>query len=480
MLAASACVAPASIYLDYLEMNPSLMTFGLLAGGSFLVLALAVWLLNLWWPSELVVVVVGLVWVVLTTFGLVVDFDGSAELGVVASSAAIGVIAVVARMFRRQLVAWFLVASVMSIMATVIQLVLAISRPLTEYELPTTQALRAPTGSFYLIVVDGYGPLDEEAASFRDDLEDQGFAVIDGAVSNYSATYSSMSNMFSLDHRFRHGSAPIPEIFNVIQGVSRMRAIFESAGHKYVQFESDWSGTRCGSSVSNCVENGWVDDYVWEFAQSSFLGPLIKRTIPNPHVSQGLKTLDALESHARTSDSGSDFAFAHILLPHPPLQLQADCTVRIDERFLDQFYLFDDSTSHAERLGAYRQQRACLNARLLALISVLPLEASVVITSDHGPDIRGQLQKAPATWDELDIVERFRIFHAARLPAGCDFGSARDLVNLVRVEVSCVTGASFPPIDPYFEVSPFVWSEDDARVLEGAEADLLMGHGPVG
>ena len=36
-------------------------------------------------------------------------------------------------------------------------------------------------------------------------------------------------------------------------------------------------------------------------------------------------------------------------------------------------------------------------------------------------------------------------------------GKQHDLVNLVRSEVACVTGASLlPPIEPYFEISPFL------------------------
>ncbi len=176
------------------------------------------------------------------------------------------------------------------------------------------------------------------------------------------------------------------------------------------------------------------------------------------------------------ADTGSDFVFAHVLLPHPPLQLHADCEVEIDQRFLGQAYQLPgpNETSEAERVAAYRAQRTCLNTKLMEVVTSLPKDASVVITSDHGPDLAGQLQKIPQIWTDQDIEQRLRIFHAARLPDGCEPSAQHDLVNLVRSEVACVTGASLPPIEPYFEISPFLWSEDQPRVLTEDELSVWL------
>lgn len=253
-----------------------------------------------------------------------------------------------------------------------------------------------------------------------------------------------------------------------------MRAAFEAAGWRYVHIESDWTGTRCGPTVAHCVDRSLVNDFVWEFVQGSYFGRFVERAFPNPHVAQGLKTLDALTRHASTADSGQDFVFSHILLPHPPLQLRADCEVSIDERLLGRHYELIETTAETAvlRRNGYNEQRACLNSRLMSVLAGLPAETRIVITSDHGPDLRGQLDKAPVNWSGLDIEERFPIFHALRLPAGCTLAKEHDLVNLVRSETACLTGASLPPLSPYFEISPDIWSDAQARFLTSEEVSL--------
>ena len=198
---------------------------------------------------------------------------------------------------------------------------------------------------------------------------------------------------------------------------------------------------------------------------------LAASTFANPFVTGGLNSLDVLSTHASSSDTGRDFVFAHVLIPHPPHQLTADCTVRVSKDRSGSYVQLGVAEAFPSLVASeYEQQRACLNGRLQDLLAALPNDASVVLTGDHGTDLRGQLDKAPANWSESDIQERFSIFHAARLPKGCRLTSARDLVNLIRSEIACVTGASLPDVEPYFEISPYYLFPDiPERVLTVAE-----------
>jgi hypothetical protein len=117
------------------------------------------------------------------------------------------------------------------------------------------------------------------------------------------------------------------------------------------------------------------------------------------------------------------------------------------------------------REAGYRGQRACLNELILSTIADLPSDASVVITADHGTDFLGQLEKEPKDWSAADIEERFRIFHAARLPNPCRFPVERDLVNLVRSEVGCIAGDAMAAVAPYHEITPYFTTEFEVRVL---------------
>ena len=475
MLLAAATIVPASIFLEYTDTNPSIESFALVTVGSFVILALTAGILYWWRRSEIVAVPVVLAWICLATFGRFGDRNTTGLQRTVLLLALIAIAAVFIRMFREKIVTWLLLASVMSLIATGSQLAFAMSTTASPTEFSASNhGLLKPKGSFYLIVVDGYGPLSggtSEEAEFLTKLEDRRVSVVPDAIANYSFTYSSLSNTLSLDHRFK-GPTQRSEIFDTMQGANPMRAVFEQAGWRYVHIESDWTGTRCGPTVTNCVENGWVDDFVWEFFQTSYFGPQIERSTTHPHVGQGLRSLAALEEHARETDTGRDFVFAHILLPHPPLQLNSDCDVLIDERLLGQYYrlLETNAETMALRQSGYRHQTACLNARLVSLLESIDESASVVITADHGPDLRGQLDKLLAAWDADDLEQRFRIFHAARLRNGCERSGRHDLVNLIRSEVQCVTGASLPAIAQHFEISPDFWSDDEARVL--TEEDL--------
>jgi hypothetical protein len=117
------------------------------------------------------------------------------------------------------------------------------------------------------------------------------------------------------------------------------------------------------------------------------------------------------------------------------------------------------------REAGYRGQRACVNEMILSTIGDLPRDASVVITADHGTDFLGQLEKEPKEWSAAEVEERFRIFHAARLPRACELPFERDLINLVRSEVGCIRGEDLPSLAPYFEITPYFTTEFEARVL---------------
>ena len=80
--------------------------------------------------------------------------------------------------------------------------------------------------------------------------------------------------------------------------------------------------------------------------------------------------------------------FAHILLPHDPYMLAADCTVKPESRWLDEH---GPGTAAAREQG-YADQVRCLQQRLDRLLDALDRtpagrEAIVLIHGDHGSRI---------------------------------------------------------------------------------------------
>jgi GNAT superfamily N-acetyltransferase len=256
-------------------------------------------------------------------------------------------------------------------------------------------------------------------------------------------------------------------MFNAIQGSNEMRSFLERAGFRYVHIESGWAGSRCGPTVQNCVRGQFVDGFVWQTLQMTYFTEYIEGSVPHPYVQGALHSLEAIAQHGREEDSGRDFVFAHILIPHPPIQLNRDCNLVIDPRLQGQLLGVQgmNEATREFREAGYQGQRACLNEMVLSTIEDLPSDASVVITADHGTDFLGQMEKEPKDWSDAEIEERFQIFHAARLPEPCDLAIERDLVNLVRAEVGCIVGEALPALAPYHEITPYFTTDYEVRVL---------------
>lgn len=475
VLFAAALLSPASIYLDYAVMNPPLLKLTQMVVASF-VLLFAFSALFQRRYGETAGIVTALGWIVISTSGRVFSSVESSILRLAIVLLILVLILVVARVFRRQVGSWVFVASVISIIATLGQLVVAsIRNPDPEPVLTATNVIaQQPGGSFYLIVVDGYGdPVgdDRSVSEFFSSLEREGFAIAQNAVSNYSYTHASVSNVLSLDHRFTHGSESVAAMFNAIQGSNEMRSLLERAGFRYVHIESGWAGSRCGPTVRNCVQGRFIDGFIWQTLEMTYFEEYLEENVPHPYVQGALHSLDAIADHGRDADAGRDFVFTHLLLPHPPIQLDGECNLVLDPRLQGQLLGVQgmNTATREFREAGYRDQRACLNEMILSTIAALPNDASVVITADHGTDFLGQLEKEPEDWSTADIEERFPIFHAARLPESCDLPVERDLINLIRGEVGCIAGVELPAVAPYHEITPYFTTDFEVRVLLDSE-----------
>jgi hypothetical protein len=457
-------------------MNPPIGKLAIVVLTSFMLLWGAVAVVQKRTGSDVIAVVAALWWVVLSTFGRLLRGVDNGALRIACVVVVLVLIALAVRAFRKQFASWIFLASLFSIAVTFGQMAFTSLNnpdPLTDEATGVTMG-GASAGSFYLIVVDGYGAPGERSegiSQFSSALEGRGFTVMEEPLANYVYTHAAISNLLSLDHKFKYGSTPVSAMFNAIQGASRMRSVFEAAGYRYVHFEGGWSGSRCGPTVDNCVKGAFIDSFVWQAIQMSIFTNLVEKNVAHPYVAGGLSSLDALVEHGRFNDSGRDFVFAHLVLPHPPLQLDSECNLVIDPRLAGQLLGVQgmNAATRDFREDGFRQQRACLNERLLSLISDLPASTNIVITADHGTDFRGQMEKEPKDWSPADIKERFEIFHAARLPDSCETSSERDLVNLIRAEVACLTGEPLTPIDPYHEITPYFTTDFDVRVLTGKE-----------
>jgi hypothetical protein len=101
------------------------------------------------------------------------------------------------------------------------------------------------------------------------------------------------------------------------------------------------------------------------------------------------------------------------------------------------------------------EQIQCVNTKILRFLDDLGDDSVVFITGDHGPDAYGQVAVPPGEWTDADRLERFGVFSAYRLPTGCDpVEQDLDLINGMRLLVSCVTGEELERLPPRHLIFP--------------------------
>ncbi len=315
----------------------------------------------------------------------------------------------------------------------------------------TEPAAEAP--DVVLLVLDGYGrpdvtlePFGFDTSAFERSLEELGFAVASAATANYTFTYAALSGVLELEYVFDLGPVTDSEreaMLASLSGDARMIRAFKEAGYEITYLENAWAGSYCGGLVDECVRDGLLERGLWGIGQLTVAAPLLAMARPHPFNSVSFGHLESLaEILTRPGSDGPRFTFAHLILPHQPYALDADCTRQTAElrRTLD-------SPSEAERDAQrrhYAEQIACVNATIVAeLTEAIAARPDLVamITADHGPRL------LPLTelefWADEAMRERLSIFGAYRLP-GCDNRFWPDItpINGARAVTDCALGTS--------------------------------------
>ncbi len=325
-------------------------------------------------------------------------------------------------------------------------------------EIPVGRASVGWMPDVYYIVLDGYGRSDVLAdrygldlRAFRSDLAARGFVVSPRATSNYPVTTVSIPSSLAMDYPLGPGTRLGPEeeraLNRIARGGNPVAGFLRGRGYRYVHVESSLPATRCGDAVDLCV--GWpaIDDTVLGYLEGTPLAPLLRKRLQQGTVGSKLDAFDRIEDMARDGSDDPRFVFAHMLVPHPPLFLRADCAVDLDPRRSGNDVGAPPFREYIGfRMTAYADQVRCVNRLLLELLDAIPNDAAVVVASDHGPDAGEQLWKPTDSWTAEDIKERVSILHATRLPQPCrtEIPSDLSLVNTFRMVLNCLFETRLP------------------------------------
>ena len=253
-------------------------------------------------------------------------------------------------------------------------------------------------------------------------LETIGFRVWDDARSNYSHTLVAIPSLLSGEIWGPEVvEASYPSLLAGVHGDTPLVASIQRAGFTIRMIPANWSRSKCGAIVDECVGNPLYDEH-WQFlVRSTPLSDLFPGVVEHPWPSRGRRSLEAI---ATIPGVDHHFTFVHSLGSHPPTVMNEDCNPVSD------------------RDGRLSNQLPCTHDALLAALTTIDLTTDVVIvTADHGYSI-GNALAPPDEWRDEVARDKFSAFTAISTPDGCAEGLPVDLSTgqILPLVLNCYGG----------------------------------------
>jgi hypothetical protein len=359
--------------------------------------------------------------------------------------------------------------------------------------------VRGPKRDVYLILLDEYansGVLRDvfgfDNRVFEDSLQHLGFTIPRVTQSNYIHTTLSLPSLLNFAHLNRLGTelgerSNDPTVPNYLLENNRTVTFLKSRGYKFLFFPSQWWISTQTNRNADWTFHAWHGfDLGREATRSDLRRSLVNTTMLSllqkdyahdaDHVKRTMAALPLVAERLEPT-----FAFAHVLTPHRPFAVYADCQPR-----KERFPLGGPWLSH--RRQVYVEQVQCVNSQVLSVISELLRRSSVppiiIIQGDHGTPSLGY-DKAPSARavSPPQARERFNPFGAYYLPDGGDkaFADSVTLVNVFQKILSYYFGAEIAaaPDQLYFSMdeTPYLFVEFDRRTYVALPAAPDAGLG---
>jgi hypothetical protein len=256
---------------------------------------------------------------------------------------------------------------------------------------------------------------------FANYLRERGFFIASKSTSNYALTFLSLASSLNMEYVNYLRETVGPESqdravpYHMIQDSNVVRFL-KSKGYKFVHFPSGWSGTDHNPHADLEVERRMGSEFTTVLVQTTLLRVLESKFVGETARGRVLFPFSALPGVVEGIGEPC-FAFAHILIPHPP-------------------YLFNAtgepvSSGNLKLTGdVWRQKEDYLNQLVFTNTQVRMLVGQILSTADVPPVIVLQADHGPAStfypagagdewWDnptDVMLEERMSIFNAYYLP----------------------------------------------------------------
>jgi hypothetical protein len=286
--------------------------------------------------------------------------------------------------------------------------------------------------NIYYVILDAYARADILASryhydnsSFVHELRQRGFFVPERSYSNYLLTWLSLSSSLNLDFlpQFQPGKDSETGLSALVQNRFRDNLVFrflKKHGYKVAVFGSGY--TLTDRPHADVLKHSPLQ--LLEFHESVIgitpLRTLLHRMGPSLYYFfRRNMTLFAFEQlpQIHRAVNGPIFAFAHIILPHPPFVFDANgraLSPKSGYPMADGLPLFGAGLTPAEYIDGYTRQVSFANKRVLKMVDEILLSdpgAVIIFQGDHGPRLGFS-----NSLEQTDLHEVLGIFMACRLP----------------------------------------------------------------
>lgn len=330
----------------------------------------------------------------------------------------------------------------------------------------------------YYLIVDGYARDDilrdvygYDNSAFLGYLREKGFYVAEASQTNYCQTYLSLASSLNMAYLDDMGATTDASANPLRQpgtiGHSAVFEFFRQQGYQVAAFATGYDGTEI-MDADIFLHAPW---HLSEFQSVLLNMTPIPTTWIELQYDAHRRDIAYILTHLPTipRDEAPIFAFAHIVVPHPPFIFGANGeAVQADRPYsLGDGSHFMLEGSVAEYQAGYRDQLIYVNRELMRTIDAIlansPEPPILILQSDHGP---GSL----LDWgclEQTHMPERMSILNALYLPGAAPDTFYREMspVNTFRLVLNHYFGTQLERLPDRSFYSSYITPYEFVQVL---------------
>lgn len=331
-----------------------------------------------------------------------------------------------------------------------------------------------PKPDIYFLLLDGYANAEVlreiygfSNGRFQDSLRAIGFRVPQTVRSNYAHTHLSLASMLNLDYITRlqadlGARTSDPSALGHLIENNRAVRFLRKQGYTFIFSPSSWWPATMQNRHADIQVRTWPKfDLRRELGRTDLRRVLRDRSLlsvltPPRHETDAEDILNAFDAMQDVPAMPQPtVTIAHVLAPHYPYVLDANCHPRASRAAHTDPHPWKDRQSYLDQLQ-------CVNRLVLEFAGEVlkrsPSAPIIILQGDHGTNTRDQANKSSA-WAVTagEAAERFGAFGAYYMPCGQDTAFAGQMtpVNVLRKVFSTFLSADLParPDSFYFTVT---------------------------